>query len=327
MTSTSRLRVVFAGTPEFAAKHLQALIDNEEQANYELVAVYSQPDRPAGRGKKLSASPVKVLATAQDIPVFQPQNFKLTEDRQTLAALKADVMVVVAYGLLLPESVLDLPTYGCINVHGSLLPRWRGAAPIQRAIESGDAESGVTIMQMDVGLDTGDMLLKAECPISNSESSATLHDKLIELGTPSLLSVLDRISIDAGEGRTLEGETQDDTLSTYASKISKQEALIDWALDADILDRKVRAFNPFPIAYTTLGDDRLRVWQAKSIHTETSGTPGALLSLSDKGIEVACGTGSLLLTQVQLPGKKAMSVGDLLKGYKDRFRLGELLGQ
>jgi len=331
MTPSPRLRVVFAGTPEFAAQHLKALIEqcaqDPEHTPFELVAVYSQPDRPAGRGKKLSASPVKVLAEANDITVYQPENFKESSDRQILAELKADLMVVVAYGLLLPKSVLDIPRYGCINVHGSLLPRWRGAAPIQRAVEAGDTTTGVTIMKMDVGLDTGDMLLKASCDISPSDSSASLHDKLIELGTPALLTVLSQIALCAHENKELKGEAQDDSLSCYARKISKQEASINWNLSAEVLDRQIRAFRPFPIAYTLHKGERLKIWQARPLKENSAAAPGTLITLSDDGLEIACGEGRLLLNVIQIPSKKAMSVKDLLKGYKDRFVIDELLGQ
>lgn len=331
MTPSSRLRVVFAGTPEFAAQHLKALIEQcaqrTDQAAFELVAVYSQPDRPAGRGKKVSASPVKMLAQANNIPVYQPVNFKEHSDRQVLAELNADLMVVVAYGLLLPKSVLDIPRHGCINVHGSLLPRWRGAAPIQRAVEAGDSKTGVTIMKMDVGLDTGDMLLKASCDISPRDSSASLHDKLIELGAPALLTVLNQIAHCAHEGKELDGESQDNSQSCYASKISKQEAIINWSLSAEVLDRQIRAFRPFPIAYTLHKGERLKIWEARALNENSSSIPGTLLALSDNGLEIACGEGRLLLSSIQIPSKKAMSVKDLLKGYKDRFVLNELLGQ
>ena len=321
MSENARLRVVFAGTPEFAAQHFQALIDAQDQAGFEVVAAYTQPDRPSGRGKKLSPSPVKKLALDNNIEVFQPLNFKDAADVATLEGLQADLLVVVAYGLLLPKAVLDLPTHGCINVHGSLLPRWRGAAPIQRAVESGDRESGVTIMQMDVGLDTGDMLLKAHCDIGESDTSASLHDRLIELGRPALLEVIDQI-----RHNSLQTDVQDDSLATYASKISKAEAEIDWHQDPVTLDRQIRAFMPFPISYTTIKGERLRIWQAEQVDTGKQSPPGTLLNIDKEGIDVACGGGALRLTQIQLPGKKAMAVKDILSGYKDRFTLGEQLG-
>lgn len=221
---------------------------------HQVIGVYTQPDRPAGRGKKLTASPVKKLALEHQLPVFQPQSLKDPEQQRLLNALQAEIMVVVAYGLILPQAVLDAPRLGCINVHASILPRWRGAAPIQRAIEAGDPETGVTIMQMDAGLDTGAMLSVSRCEIDHSETSASLHHKLEELGAPALLHTL--ASIAAGRAVAVD---QDDRLSCYAAKITKQEALIDWSQPAQVLDRQVRAFNPFPAAYTTLGELRIKV--------------------------------------------------------------------
>lgn len=315
--ATDKLRIIFAGTPDFAAAHLQALIGSQ----HEVIAVYSQPDRPAGRGKKLKASPVKELALEHDIPVYQPINFKALEDQQQLADLNADLMVVVAYGLLLPKVILDTPKHGCINVHGSILPRWRGAAPIQRAIEAGDTISGVTIMQMDVGLDTGDMLLKAECEIALTTTTASLHDELIEVGCPALLATLELIA--AGN---LQPEQQDDTQSNYAAKISKEEALIDWSRSASDLDRAIRAFNPFPICYTTLSGQRLKVWRATPCDSAANGVAGSISAIDDTGITVNCGTGQLSLTSLQMPGKKALPVADILRGSADKFALGMQLG-
>lgn len=315
--ATDKLRIIFAGTPDFAAAHLQALI----HSRHEVIAVYSQPDRPAGRGKKLKASPVKTLALEHDIPVYQPVNFKAPEDQQQLAELNADLMVVVAYGLLLPKVILDTPKHGCINVHGSILPRWRGAAPIQRAIEAGDTVSGVTIMQMDVGLDTGDMLLKAECEISDLTTSASLHDNLIDVGCPALLETLEYIA--AGK---LKPEAQDDTRSNYAAKISKEEALIDWSKSAADLHRAIRAFNPFPICYTTLAGQRLKIWGATLANISATGLPGSISAIEKDAIIVNCGTGQLVLTSLQMPGKKALPVADILRGSADKFALGTLLG-
>lgn len=308
------LSIIFAGTPEFAAHHLQALIDSE----HNIVAVYTQPDRPAGRGKKLTPSPVKKLAQSCDIPVEQPLSLKDAEAQQTLAQYDADVMVVVAYGLLLPQAVLDTPRYGCLNVHGSILPRWRGAAPIQRAVESGDLRSGVTIMQMDKGLDTGDMLLKAWCDIDSQETSASLHDKLMALGAPALLQTLEQV-----EQQSLSPESQDDDQACYAEKIKKEEAQIQWQQAATILDRAIRAFNPFPVAYSFLNDERIKIYQASLVESATSATPGEILSVTDEGIQVACGEQSLQLEVLQIPGKKAMSVKQLLNGYSDRFHVGQ----
>ncbi len=250
--AATALKLVFAGTPEFAAQHLQALLSD---GRHDIVAVYTQPDRPAGRGKKPRPSPVKQVAEQAGLPVLQPLNFKQQQDRNALAELGADLMVVVAYGLILPQAVLDIPRLGCVNVHASLLPRWRGAAPIQRAIEAGDADTGVTIMQMAAGLDTGDMLHKVRCAIGADDTSASLHDKLAELGGPALLSALDQLASGAAQP-----EVQDDALSNYAAKLDKQEGQIDWQRSAIELDRQIRAFIPFPVCYTELDDDRLRIW-------------------------------------------------------------------
>lgn len=319
---TQGLRIIFAGTPEFAAEHLTALLGSRHQ----VIAVYSQPDRPAGRGKKLNASPVKEVALAHDIPVYQPLNFKSPEAVAELAALNADLMVVVAYGLILPKVVLDTPRLGCINVHASILPRWRGAAPIQRAIEAGDSETGVTIMQMDVGLDTGDMLTKAFCPILSDDTGGSLHDKLLGVGTPALLEALEQIA--AGQ---LNPEKQDDSQSNYAPKLKKDEAALNWQLPAVELERKVRAFNPFPVAHTkpagTGDDQRIRVWGAKVSDKTTSGVPGSITQISADGLWIACAQGQLILEQLQLPGKKAMGVGEILRGHPDLFKVGDQLEQ
>lgn len=314
------LRIIFAGTPEFAAEHLKALLGSRHQ----VIAVYSQPDRPAGRGKKLSASPVKEIALAHNIPVYQPLNFKSTEAQAELAALNADLMVVVAYGLILPKVILDAPRLGCINVHASILPRWRGAAPIQRAIEAGDTETGVTIMQMDVGLDTGDMLIKAFCPILATDTGGILHDRLLTVGAPALLETLDQL-----QSCSLTPEKQDDTQSNYAPKLNKEEAALNWQLPALALERKVRAFNPFPVAHTkpkgSTDDARIRVWAAKASEQATKAPLGSITNIDSEGIWVACTGGQLILEQLQLPGKKALSVGELLRGHPDLFSVGDQL--
>jgi len=311
------LRVLFAGTPDFAAAHLQALLD---APTISVIGVYSQPDRPAGRGKKLTASPVKKLALKHQLPVFQPQSLKDPQQQRILSELQADIMVVVAYGLILPQAILDAPRLGCINVHASILPRWRGAAPIQRAIEAGDAETGVTIMQMDAGLDTGAMLSVSRCDIDSNETSASLHSKLELLGAPALLHTLE--SLNSGLAVAVE---QDDQLSCYAAKITKQEALIDWSQCAQILDRQIRAFNPFPAAYTTLDELRIKIWQAEP--TPASGlTPGQIISADSAGILVSCGKQSLLLTEIQLPGKSRMAVSEVLKSRGELFAPKRLLG-
>ena len=304
------MRVLFAGTPDFAAAHLQALLDAPDMS---VIGVYTQPDRPAGRGKKLTASPVKKLALDHKLPVFQPQSLKDPDQQRILSELQADIMVVVAYGLILPQAVLDTPQLGCINVHGSILPRWRGAAPIQRAIEAGDTETGVTIMQMDAGLDTGAMLSVSRCAIDSDETSASLHQKLEQLGAPALLHTLK--SIAAGLAVAVD---QDDQLSCYAAKITKQEALIDWNQSAQILDRQIRAFNPFPAAYTTLGELRIKIWQAEPTPA-VSLAPGQIISADNTGLLVSCGEQSLLITEIQLPGKSRMAVSEVLKSRGELF--------
>ena len=314
------LKVIFAGTPEFAAEALQALL----QSQHDVIAVYTQPDRPAGRGRKLTPSPVKQLALEHEIDVFQPVSLKDEEAQRQLADLNADVMVVVAYGLLLPLPVLQAPRLGCINIHASLLPRWRGAAPIQRAILAGDAETGVTIMQMDEGLDTGDMLLKQTCPIDREDTAQTLHDRLAGIGATAVIEVLDQLS--AG---TATPEKQDDSLSNYAAKLSKTEALIDWQQPAYRIERLAHAFNPWPVAQTELGEQMLRIWQARSLDGETTDKPSGTVIKADKlGIDVATGDGVLRILSAQLPGGKPLAAVDLLNARKELkqpgFRLGSV---
>jgi len=310
------LKIIFAGTPDFAATHLQALI-----GQHEVVAVYTQPDRPAGRGKKLTASPVKLLAEQNNLPIFQPQSLKDPEQQTILANLQADIMVVVAYGLILPQVVLDAPRLGCINVHGSILPRWRGAAPIQRAIEAGDKETGVTIMQMDAGLDTGAMLTITRCPIEPNETSGSLYDKLAALGAPALLSTLDKLK--AG---TAVAVAQDNGQSTYAKKIDKAEALIDWSQPAIIIDQRIRAFSPFPAAYTEIEGLRVKIWAAQT-STQQLGTSGEIVAADDNGLLVGCGQGSLLLTEIQLAGKSRMPVSEILRSRVELFATGKRFEQ
>lgn len=316
------LRLGFAGTPIFAAEHLQTLLD---QGLHRVIAVWSQPDRPAGRGKQTKASPVKEVALANNIPVFQPEKL-LAPDQADMAALDLDLLVVVAYGLLLPQAVLDIPKYGCINVHASLLPRWRGAAPIQRAIEAADLETGVCIMQMDAGLDTGGVLSRISFPLHALDTAGIVHDRLIEQGRPLLAKTIDAIA--AGTAKSI---AQDDEHKTYAAKITKAEAEIDWSLSSLEIDRKVRAFNPTPVSYTVLGTDRIRIWQAAPISETNAETPprtlpGTIVACNAEGIDVACGKGLLRLQQLQLPGKKPVSAADLLRGNADRFQLGSQLG-
>lgn len=314
------LNIIFAGTPDFAAQHLQALIDSP----HNVIAVYTQPDKPAGRGKKLQASPVKQLAEQHQIPVYQPKSLRKPETQAELTALHADVMVVVAYGLILPQAVLDAPTYGCLNVHGSLLPRWRGAAPIQRAIWAGDKQTGVTIMQMDAGLDTGDMLHKVFCDIDLQDTSADLYHKLAEIAPNALIEVLNHLT----DG-TFIAEPQDDTQSNYAEKLSKEEAKLDWQLSAAQLERNIRAFNPWPMAYLQLTDEQgnpqtLKVYQA-TVLPSVSQTPGTIISADKNGIQIATADGVLNLLQLQPAGKKPMSAQDLLNGRADWFAVGKVL--
>ncbi|GAA5218757.1 methionyl-tRNA formyltransferase [Corallincola platygyrae] len=312
------LRIVFAGTPDFAARHLTALIESSHQ----IVGVYTQPDRPAGRGKKLQASAVKQLAQENGLTIYQPENFKQQADVDQLAELNADIMVVVAYGLLLPQSVLDTPKLGCINVHGSLLPKWRGAAPIQRAIWAGDSETGVTIMQMDAGLDTGDMLLKVSCPIESDTTSASLYEKLADLGPRGMLETLAMLA--AG---TATPEKQDDTQATYAKKLSKAEGEIDWALPAKVIDQHRRAFTPWPGSYMQVQDKIVKVHGMSVVANESeNAAPGTILQADAAGILVATAEGAILLTQLQLPGKKALPASDILNARKDWFEPGVVLG-
>ncbi|MFM5439922.1 methionyl-tRNA formyltransferase [Aeromonas enteropelogenes] len=312
----NKLKLIFAGTPDFAARHLAALLSSD----HEVVAVYTQPDKPAGRGQKLTASPVKELALAHNLPVYQPASLRNEEAQAELASLGADLMVVVAYGLILPKAVLDTPRLGCINVHGSLLPRWRGAAPIQRAIWAGDAETGVTIMQMDVGLDTGAMIRKVSCPIAADETSTSLYDKLAELGPQALVDTVDAMAA----GNTT-AEPQDDALANYAQKLSKEEARIDWTMDAVAIERCIRAFNPWPISWCEVAGQTIKVWQAEVIKHEHGQSAGTLLKADKQGIDIATGKGVLRLLTLQPPGKKAMSVTDLLNSRRDWFEPGTQL--
>lgn len=312
---TQALRLVFAGTPEFAAEHLKALLDTPHQ----IVAVYTQPDRPAGRGQKLMPSPVKQLALQHGLPVLQPPTLRDPAAQEELRALAPDLMVVVAYGLILPQAVLDIPRLGCINSHASLLPRWRGAAPIQRAVQAGDAESGVTVMQMEAGLDTGPMLLKVTTPITAGDTGGSLHDRLAQLGPQAVVQAIAGLA--AG---TLLGEVQDDALATYAHKLNKDEARIDWSRPADELERLVRAFNPWPICHSTLDGQPLKVLAAEP--AEGRGQPGQILDVSKDGLTVACGEGALRLTRLQLPGGKPLAFADLYNSRREQFAPGQVLG-
>jgi len=320
----SKPRIIYAGTPDFAVPALRALLDAGEN----VVAVYTQPDRPAGRGRKLTASPVKQAALAAGIPVFQPLSLRNADAQAELAALKPDLMVVAAYGLLLPKVVLDMPTHGCVNLHASLLPRWRGAAPIQRAIENGDAETGITLMQMDVGLDTGDMLAKSACPITPDDSAQNLHDRLAEMGAVLLIQHLPALLTG-----TLQGDAQDEALVTYAKKLDKAEAVLDWSLPATELARRVMAFNPWPVAETRWKGETLRIWRAQAIEGGNppqspfdkggNDTPGRVLATSRDGVDVATGEGVLRIQQLQRPGGKPLQAADFLNSHP---MLGETLG-
>ena len=314
------LNIIFAGTPDFAAQHLKAILNSQ----HNVIAVYTQPDKPAGRGKKLQASSVKQLAEQNNISVYQPKSLRKEEAQSELKALNADVMVVVAYGLILPKAVLDAPRLGCLNVHGSILPRWRGAAPIQRSIWAGDAQTGVTIMQMDEGLDTGDMLHKVYCDILPTETSTSLYNKLVELAPSALIDVLDNL-----ENGKFIAEKQDDSQSNYAEKLSKEEAQLDWSLSAMQLERNIRAFNPWPIAYFSTEDkdgnaQTLKVYQAE-VFPHQDKPAGTILSADKNGIQIATVDGVLNLLQLQPAGKKPMSAQDLLNGRAEWFTIGKVL--
>ena len=312
------MKIVFAGTPEFAASALAALLRTE----HEIVAVYTQPDRKAGRGQKLTASAVKQLALENNLSVYQPLHFKSsTEDglaaQKELADLNADVMVVAAYGLILPQVVLDTPKYGCLNIHGSLLPRWRGAAPIQRAIATGDTETGVTIMKMAAGLDTGDMMLKTICPIQPTDTSATLHDKLAKQGAEALVQVLE--TEERLQHYLAHREIQDEGLTVYAHKLSKAEAQIDWTLSAEEVDRNIRAFNPWPVAYTPLDEsNNLRIWNSNlSSITAENASSGSVIAIDSNGVHVMCGNGrAVSISNLQWPGGKALNAQQVIQTQK-----------
>ena len=311
------MRIVFAGTPDFAAQHLSHLLDTD----FDIVGVYTQPDRPAGRGKKLQPSAVKQLAEANQLPVFQPESLKTEEAQQQLQALKPDVMIVVAYGLLLPQAALDIPAKGCLNVHGSLLPRWRGAAPIQRAVWAGDTESGVAVMQMEAGLDTGPVLLEKRCAIDPNETSASLYKKLEALGPQALVETLR--DLDAYQANAT---VQDDTQATYAKKLSKAEAKIDWNESAAFIERCTRAFTPWPVSWcesNQLGEQKtIKILEAEISQGATREAPGTIVQSSNDGIDVATGDGVLRITKAQMPGKKPQPAATLINGYAKVFAEG-----
>ena len=299
------LKVIYAGTPEFSIPALEALLCSK----HEVIAVYTQPDRPAGRGRKLQQSPVKDYALTHNIPVYQPQSFVNNEDILRLIKMEADLMVVAAYGLLLPQAVLDAPRLGCINIHASLLPRWRGAAPIQRAILAGDAETGVTIMQMALGLDTGDMLAKQSVSIPPDWNAGDLHDELKVVGAELLLPTIDKLI-----NGDLKPEAQNESETCYAEKLTKQEAEIDWGKSAQESQREIRAYNPWPVSFTHLDGKMLRIWQAKLIDEQSDAEAGFIIAHNKPGIFVSCGSGVLQITELQFAGKTKCSAAQALNG-------------
>jgi len=302
------MRLVFAGTPEFAVPALRTAM-----AHGEVLAVYTQPDRAAGRGRKLTASPVKQIALEAGIPVHQPVSLRSTEEQDTLRTLKPDVMIVVAYGLILPQDVLDIPRFGCWNLHASLLPRWRGAAPIQRAIEAGDTHTGVCLMQMEAGLDTGPVLLSRTLTIGPEDTSGHLHQRLATLGAEILANGLTQL-----KNNTLPTpQPQSETGVSYAHKLDKSEARLDWSQPAEILARKIRAFHPWPIAEADLAGERLRIHAAEPLNTAADATPGTIVSASHAGIDIACGQGILRLTRIQREGGKPISAADWCNARRD----------
>jgi methionyl-tRNA formyltransferase len=302
------MRIVFAGTPAFAVPSLRAA-----HARHEVVAVYTQPDRPAGRGRGLTPSPVKLEAIQRGIPVLQPESLRKKSSQEALRELAPDLMIVVAYGLILPQAVLDIPRHGCWNVHASLLPRWRGAAPIQRAIEAGDTETGVCLMQMEAGLDTGPVLLSQRTPIGDAETGGQLHDRLSELGARVLADGLGLLRA----GMRPVAQRQPEAGATYAHKLEKHEARLDWAQPAEALARKVRAFEPWPVAEATVAGERLRIHGAVALDLAHRAEPGALLAAGRQGLDIACGQGALRLRVVQREGGKAITAADYLNARRD----------
>lgn len=307
------MRIVFAGTPALAAQCLSGLLNSE----HEIIAVYTQPDKPAGRGQQLTASPVKQLALEHQIPVYQPTTLRDSNAQLIFAELQPDIMIVAAYGLILPSAILTTPTYGCLNIHVSLLPRWRGAAPIQQAILAGDKVTGVTIMQMDAGLDTGDILLKEETVISDDDTSATLHDKLAKQGSELIIKALRQLA----QGQ-IQKQKQDDSQACYAGKINKADAKINWQQSAWQISRMIRAYNPWPVAFTQLGERIIKIYAAQVLPQTTASTPGTILSLTKDRVLVATGDGVLALAQVQLPGKKVLDIKDVLNAPGHVFQPG-----
>ena len=300
------LRIAFAGTPVFAAKALQAIVD----AGFSVPLVLTRADKPKGRGLRLESAPVKAQAAARGLAILQPVTLRNGAEREQVLAYAVDVLVVAAYGLILPPDVLNWPRHGCLNIHASLLPRWRGAAPIQRAIEAGDPVSGVTIMQMDAGLDTGAMILKRDVPIDPRETAGSLHDKLALAGADAIIEVLHRLD----RGSILEATPQPADEVTYAAKIAREDARIDWTSDAQAIDRRVRAFDPVPGAFTSLQGERIKIWAALPVARQQRAAPGVVLASGSTGIDVACGSAALRLLEVQAEGGKRMPVRSFLAG-------------
>lgn len=309
------MRIVFAGTPTFAEIQLDALL----QSKHKIVAVYTQPDKPAGRGQHLQMSPVKILAQKHHIPVEQPVSLKSQDAFSTLQQYQPDVMIVAAYGLLLPQSILTLPRFGCINVHASLLPRWRGASPIQQAILAGDQETGITLMQMDVGLDTGDILAQKSCTITQHDTSETLHDKLAILGAELLIEKLEKITHSPQPRK----QNESNILATHAGKITKEQGRIDWTSSAKEIDQKIRAFNPWPVAFSHIDGTLIRIWKAFALPGTVLDKPPGNIIDHTPGMLVATSDGLLCIEQAQLPGKKVMAISEILKGHSEQFAIGK----
>lgn len=303
----NKLKIVFAGTPIFALPALEGIFNSKN----ELIAVYTQPDRKAGRGQKLQSSPIKLWALNNHIPIYQPLNFKTKQSVTELKNLKPDIIVVIAYGLILPKEVLEIPKYGCINVHASILPKYRGASPIQQSILQGDKKTGVTIMQMDSGMDTGDILKIQELEIEHRETSGSLHDKLAEIAVNPLLSILQNIACNQ-----VEAQKQNNSDATYAPKINKEDAYINWSLDASHIDRIIRAFNPWPVAWTKVNDTIIRIIKAHTLDEKVKTNPGTVLEISKNGIKVATGNGVIVIEKLQLPSSKVISSQDYINANR-----------
>lgn len=309
------MNIIFAGTPEFAANSLEAII----KQGHHVIGVYTQPDRRAGRGKKILKSPVKLVAEAHGLPVYQPEKLTDKDAQKELTALTPDLMIVAAYGLLLPTAILDTPILGCVNIHASLLPRWRGAAPIQRAIQAGDTETGITIMQMDEGLDTGNMLMKVSTPITETDTGGTLHDKLSDLGADAILRYLESIRDQQPEL----GEIQNKALANYAHKLNKQEAAIDWSDNAHQICLSIRAFNPWPVAFLTVNNERIRIFEAEVVSDAVASKPATVLEKNKHGIVVSCGVNAIRILKLQIPGAKAITAQAFFNGGKDILNVGD----